>query len=97
MRGAPQVGFSSTIRKIRSRISLEILFLPNTQCAQEKASQYKATQPCAIARLCQGSRRCEPVSNLAIIFAQEPRKLCQATPAVVADACASRLRVAAAE
>jgi hypothetical protein len=36
------VGFSPTIRKIRSRISWEILFLPNTQRAREIARQYKA-------------------------------------------------------
>jgi hypothetical protein len=28
MRGAPQVGFSATIRKIRFRISFDSLFLP---------------------------------------------------------------------
>jgi len=42
MRGAPQVGFSATIRKIRSRTSFEILFLPVTRRALEIARQYRA-------------------------------------------------------
>src|SRR5712671_1712096 len=42
MRGAPQVGFSATIRKIRSRTSFEILFLPVTGRALEIARQYRA-------------------------------------------------------
>src|ERR1019366_6969404 len=40
MRGAPQVGFSATMRKIRSRISLLIGFLPTTFRAREIQLQY---------------------------------------------------------
>ena len=42
MRGAPQVGFSVTIRKIRSRTSIEILLLPIIRPTLEIARQYKA-------------------------------------------------------
>ena len=42
IRGAPQVGFSLTIRKIRSRTSLEILFLPNTSGQKALAQQLAA-------------------------------------------------------
>src|SRR5580698_3598903 len=41
MRGAPQVGFSTTILKISSRISFESLFLPTECCAREMSLQYK--------------------------------------------------------
>src|ERR1035437_488683 len=40
MRGAPQVGVSATIRKIRSRTSLLIGFLPTTFRAREIQLQY---------------------------------------------------------
>src|ERR1039458_5472933 len=40
MRGAPQVGFSATMRKIRSRTSLLIGFLPTTFRAREIQLQY---------------------------------------------------------
>jgi hypothetical protein len=42
IRGAPQVGFSRTIRKIRSRTSIEILLLPIIRHAPEITRQYKA-------------------------------------------------------
>ena len=35
MRGAPQVGFSATMRKIRSRTFLLIGFLPKVFCVRE--------------------------------------------------------------
>ena len=41
MRGAPQVGFSATIRKISSRTSLPIGFLPNGILRRESHVQYK--------------------------------------------------------
>ena len=42
IRGAPQVGFSSTILKINSRTSFETCFLPNTRRVLEMVRQYKA-------------------------------------------------------
>jgi hypothetical protein len=39
MRGAPHVGFSATILKIKSRTSFEILLLPTTRRALEMALQ----------------------------------------------------------
>jgi hypothetical protein len=42
MRGAPQVGFSATIRNIKSRTSLGIRFLPIAWRALEIARQYRA-------------------------------------------------------
>lgn len=42
MRGAPHVGFSVTIRKMRSRISVEIFFLPITRRALDIRRQYSA-------------------------------------------------------
>jgi hypothetical protein len=42
IRGAPHVGFSATILKIRSRTSFEIRFLPNTWRALEIARQQRA-------------------------------------------------------
>lgn len=41
MRGAPQVGFSATIRKMRSRTSFEVGFLPTFLLALEINLQYK--------------------------------------------------------
>src|SRR6516162_8723798 len=41
MRGAPQVGFSATIRKIRARISLLTRFRPPTRLNLEIHVQYK--------------------------------------------------------
>src|SRR6266404_3827586 len=41
MRGAPQVGFSVTIRKIKSRISLLTRFRPPTWLILETHVQYK--------------------------------------------------------
>ncbi len=41
MRGAPQVGFSATIRKMRSRTSFEVSFLPTFLLALEINLQYK--------------------------------------------------------
>ena len=42
MRGAPQVGFSATIRKIRSRSSLLNGFLPPTGRVRESQAQYNS-------------------------------------------------------
>src|SRR5437879_9541415 len=42
MRGAPQVEFSATIRKIRSRTSLEVLLRPTIRRPLEIARQYIA-------------------------------------------------------
>jgi hypothetical protein len=41
MRGAPQVGFSATMRKINSRNSLLIRFLPNAFRWREIQFQYR--------------------------------------------------------
>jgi hypothetical protein len=47
MRGAPQVGFSATIRKIRSRTSLLTRFRPPTRLTMEIHVQYKRNPaPC---------------------------------------------------
>ena len=40
MRGAPQVGFSAAIRKIKPRISVLTRFLPPTRLARESHLQY---------------------------------------------------------
>lgn len=40
MRGAPQVGFSATMRKMRLRSSLLVGFLPTTECLRESHFQY---------------------------------------------------------
>src|SRR5436309_13995183 len=41
MRGAPQVGFSATVRKIRARTSLLTRFRPPTCLTLESHAQYK--------------------------------------------------------
>ena len=41
MRGAPQVGFSATIRKINSRTSFDVGLLPTRVLALEISLQYK--------------------------------------------------------
>ena len=41
MRGAPQVGFSATIRKINSRTSFDVGLLPTCVLALEISLQYK--------------------------------------------------------
>src|SRR5271165_4164667 len=41
MRGAPQVGFSATMRKIKARTSLLTPFLPPTRLTLETHAQYK--------------------------------------------------------
>ena len=41
MRGAPQVGFSATMRKIKSLASFETLFLPTCFLTLEMKLQYK--------------------------------------------------------
>src|SRR5580704_9311650 len=41
MRGAPQVGFSATMRKIKTRTSLLIRFRPSTRLNLETQAQYK--------------------------------------------------------
>ncbi len=48
IRGARHVEFSTTIRKIKSRISFEPPFLPITRRALENARQYSANPICAI-------------------------------------------------
>src|SRR6266536_2279513 len=41
MRGAPQVGFSATMRKMRSRISLDVCLLPRCLLVLEISLQYR--------------------------------------------------------
>src|ERR1700730_6441502 len=93
MRGAPQVGFSTTTRKINSRTSFDVCRLPMGLPTLEISFQYKRNPP-----LCQRTtvsgvtamrRCCHPDQNRRMA----PRRACRANLVLAAGADASGRRV----
>ena len=68
MRGAPQVGFSATMRKIKSRISLPIRFRPGATLAFDKSFQYRRKparcQPTTVAGVTISRQSLQPAHRL---------------------------------
>src|SRR6516165_9034934 len=76
MRGAPQVGFSATIRKIRARTSLLTRFRPPARLNLEIHVQYKRNPaPCQFTTL-RGVTKTRGFPTLTRTFSTQPRTAC---------------------
>jgi hypothetical protein len=94
MRGAPQVGFSATIRKINSRICLEILRPPPTRFrALQSMVQYNLNPAWCHRATVSGRTRSSDLSNRTRCGALRPRTVCRVPSVLASGACVSTQRV----
>src|SRR5258708_33648131 len=93
MRGAPHVGFSTTIRKINSRTSFDVCRLPMGLLTLEISFQYKRNpalcQRTTVSGVTAMRDRCHPDQNRRMAT----RRACRAGLILAADADASARRV----
>src|SRR6266446_2103765 len=93
MRGAPHVGFSTTIRKINSRTSFDVCRLPTGLLTLEISFQYSRNPALCQRTTVSGVTTMKDCCHRTKIDERRPRRACRAGLILAADADASVRRV----
>src|ERR1700737_95823 len=97
MRGAPQLGFSATIWKIKSQIGLEILRPPPTRFRTLQSMAQYSLNPARCEQQLPAGREKAPPSIETRAGAPVPKTTYRVAPVLAWDVCVSRRQVVAGE